>query len=119
MNIPSEGRIANITQNDAVILPQDANKGRMEFSERTASHDSVSRLVADRLMCFATASDKAFKKIDRMSAIIRCQDKKRFYESTQCLIQQRPALWTASQRCEKTCNGTASTWIRRNSHKES
>jgi hypothetical protein len=37
-----------------------------------ASHDSVSRLVADRLMCFATASDKAFEKIDRMSAILRC-----------------------------------------------
>jgi hypothetical protein len=35
MNIPSACRIANIAINDAMILPYDANPGRMEFSERT------------------------------------------------------------------------------------
>jgi hypothetical protein len=34
-NIPSAHRIANIALNDAMILPYDANPGRMEFSERT------------------------------------------------------------------------------------
>jgi hypothetical protein len=34
-NIPSACRIANITVNDATILPYHANLGRMEFSERT------------------------------------------------------------------------------------
>jgi hypothetical protein len=29
--------IANIALNDAMILPYDANPGRMEFSERTAN----------------------------------------------------------------------------------
>jgi hypothetical protein len=43
----------------------------------SASHDSVSRLVADRPMCLATALDKAFEKIDRMSAIFCCQANKR------------------------------------------
>src|ERR1039458_5235812 len=32
----------------------------------SASHDSVSRLVADRSMCLATALDKAFENIDCM-----------------------------------------------------
>ena len=33
--MPSARRIANIAVNDAMILPYDANRGRMEFSERT------------------------------------------------------------------------------------
>jgi hypothetical protein len=40
----------------------------------------------------ATALDKAFENIDCMSAILRCQAKNRFYESTQRLIQPRPVL---------------------------
>jgi hypothetical protein len=32
--------IANIALNDAMILPYDANPGRMEFSERTAALDT-------------------------------------------------------------------------------
>src|ERR1035437_11082002 len=59
----------------------------------SVSHDNVSRLVTDRSMCFATALDKAFENIDCMSAILRCQAKNRFYESTQCLIQPRRVLW--------------------------
>jgi hypothetical protein len=35
MNIPSEYRIASIAPNHALILPNDANPGRMQFSERT------------------------------------------------------------------------------------
>src|SRR5947209_20303268 len=67
---------------------------------RSASHDSVSRLVAERSMCFATASDKAFEKIDCMIAILCCQAKNRLYESSQRLIQPRrvrcpPALDSA------------------------
>src|SRR5450759_5094185 len=54
---------------------------------KSVSHDSVSRLVADSSMCFATTLDKAFENIDCMSAILRCQAKNRFYESTQRLIQ--------------------------------
>jgi|SRR5450759_4298780 hypothetical protein len=34
-NIPSACRIANIALNDEMILPYNANPGRMEFSERT------------------------------------------------------------------------------------
>jgi hypothetical protein len=49
--------------------------------------------VTDRSMCFATALDKAFENIDCMSAILRCQAKNRFYESTQRLIQPRRVLW--------------------------
>src|SRR5664280_2198304 len=59
----------------------------------SVNHDSVSRLVVDRPMCLATALDKAFENIDCMSAILRCQAKNRFYESTQRLIQPRPVLW--------------------------
>jgi hypothetical protein len=40
----------------------------------------------------ATALDKAFENIDCMSAILRCQAKNRFYESTQRLIQPRRVL---------------------------
>src|SRR6266851_5288928 len=61
----------------------------------SASHDSVSRLVAESLMCLATASDKAFENIDCMIAILRLQAKNRFYESTQRLIQLRRVLWAA------------------------
>src|SRR5450756_2046470 len=60
----------------------------------SVSHDNVSRLVTDRSMCFATALDKAFENIDCMSAILRCQAKNRFYESTQRLIQPRRVLWS-------------------------
>jgi hypothetical protein len=35
MNIPSEFKIASIAPNHALILPNDANPGRMQFSERT------------------------------------------------------------------------------------
>src|ERR1035437_6366537 len=59
----------------------------------SVSHDSVSCLVADRPMCFATALDKAFENIDCMSAILRCQAKNHIYESTQRLIQPRRVLW--------------------------
>src|SRR5207244_11718754 len=59
----------------------------------SASHDSVSRLVAERSMCFATASDKAFEKIDCMIAILCCQAKNRLYESSQRLIQPRRVRW--------------------------
>src|ERR1039457_3711144 len=62
----------------------------------SVSHDNVSRLVTDRSMCFATALDKAFENIDCMSAILRCQAKNRFYESTQRLIQPRRVL------CDRT-----------------
>src|ERR1035437_9195278 len=58
----------------------------------SVSHDSVSCLVADRPMCFATALDKAFENIDCMSAILRCQVKNHIYESTQRLIQPRRVL---------------------------
>jgi transposase len=39
----------------------------------SASHDDVSRLVTGRSMCFAVDLDQAFKNIDCMSAILRCQ----------------------------------------------
>jgi len=39
---------------------------------KKASHDGVSRLVADKSMCFATASDKTFEKIDCMIAVLCC-----------------------------------------------
>src|ERR1039458_1816345 len=64
----------------------------------SVSHDNVSRLVTDRSMCCATALDKAFENIDCMSAILRCQAKNRFYESTQRLIQPRRVLWTGALR---------------------
>src|SRR5450759_2358322 len=63
----------------------------------SVSHDNVSRLVSDRSMCFATALDKAFENIDCMSAILRCQAKNRFYESTQRLIKPRRVLWHCSE----------------------
>jgi hypothetical protein len=66
----------------------------------SASHDNVSRLVADKPMCLATALDKAFENIDCMSAILRCQAKNRFYESTQRLIQPRRVLWMAPELSE-------------------
>src|ERR1039458_6411496 len=43
-------------------------------------------------MCLATALDKAFENIDCMIAILCCQAKNRFYESTQRLIQPRRVL---------------------------
>src|SRR6266487_2841777 len=58
----------------------------------SASHASVSRLVAVRSMCLATALDRAFENIDCMIAILSCQTKNRFYESTQRLIQLRRVL---------------------------
>src|SRR5450755_4346477 len=64
----------------------------------SVSHDNVSRLVTDRSMCFATALDKAFENIDCMSAILRCQAKNRFYESTQRLIQPRRVLCLEPQQ---------------------
>ena len=39
-----------------------------------------------------TMMEKAFENIDCMSAILRCQAKNRFYESTQCLIHPRRVL---------------------------
>src|ERR1035437_7579017 len=64
----------------------------------SVSHDSVSCLVADRPMCFATALDKAFENIDCMSAILRCQAKNHIYESTQRLIQPRRVLCGEGRR---------------------
>jgi hypothetical protein len=54
----------------------------------------------------ATALDKAFENIDCMSAILRCQAKNRFYESTQRLIQPRRVLWSSglhSSRIARFC----------------
>jgi hypothetical protein len=51
----------------------------------SASHDSVSRLVADRPMCLATALDKAFENIDCMSAILRCQQRIAFMNQLNAL----------------------------------
>ena len=45
-NIPSAYRIANIALNDAVILPYDANPGRMEFSEWTTILGAPCRITA-------------------------------------------------------------------------
>src|ERR1022692_2750606 len=70
----------------------------------SASHDSVSRLVADRSMCLATALDKAFENIDCMIAILCCQAKNRFYESTQRLIQPRRVLWLRPEFRKYRCN---------------
>src|SRR5664279_370510 len=72
----------------------------------SVSHDNVSRLVTDRSMCFATALDKAFENIDCMSAILRCQAKNRFYESTQRLIQPRRVLWGTGSN-----NGMHPRWV--------
>jgi hypothetical protein len=47
---------------------------------KSVSHASVSRLVTDKSMCFATALDKAFENNDCMIAILRCQAKNCFYE---------------------------------------
>src|SRR4249920_3248670 len=71
----------------------------------SANHDSVSRLVADRPMCLATALDKAFENIDCMIAILSCQTKNRFYESTQRLIQLRRVLCKIAviSRCTRPC----------------
>jgi hypothetical protein len=41
MNIPSEFRIASIAPNHALILPNDANPGRIKFSERTGCSVAV------------------------------------------------------------------------------
>jgi hypothetical protein len=41
MNIPSACRIATIALNNAMILPYDANLGRMEFSERAGQTASA------------------------------------------------------------------------------
>src|SRR5450830_683721 len=68
----------------------------------SVSHDNVSRLVTDRSMCFATALDKAFENIDCMSAILRCQAKNRFYESTQRLIQPRRVLCLKAEVTQST-----------------
>src|ERR1035437_6786754 len=73
----------------------------------SVSHDNVSRLVTDRSMCFATALDKAFENIDCMSAILRCQAKNRFYESTQRLIQPRRVLWAECFKLLRNCGLTA------------
>jgi hypothetical protein len=64
---------------------------------KSVSHASVSRLVTDRSMCFATALDKALENIDCMIAILRSQAKNRPYESSQRLIQQRRVRWTESE----------------------
>jgi hypothetical protein len=68
----------------------------------SASYDSVSRLVADRSMCLATALDKAFENIDCMIAILCCQAKNRFYESTQRLIQPRRVLCIPTKQAAVT-----------------
>src|ERR1035441_3094730 len=72
----------------------------------SVSHDNVSRLVTDRSMCFATALDKAFENIDCMSAILRCQAKNRFYESTQRLIQPRRVLWAEIEELLRSAEKT-------------
>jgi hypothetical protein len=58
---------------------------------KSASHDSLVCRVADKSMCFAAASDKAFAKIECTTAILCCQAKNRRYESSQRLIQPRLA----------------------------
>src|SRR2546425_4309137 len=48
MNMPSECRIASIAPNHALILPNDANPGRIQFSERTGSWASMPPTIMDR-----------------------------------------------------------------------
>ena len=57
-NIPSACKTANIAQNDAMILPHDANPGRMGFSERTreGTSDKDKQKAADRYYGGAFAS---------------------------------------------------------------
>ena len=59
-----------------------------EMSQREA------RLVIDRPIYFAAALDNTSENTDCMSAIVRCQAKKLFYESTQYLIQPHRVLWS-------------------------
>jgi len=40
-NIPSACRIASIDPDDAMILPHEANPGRIKFSERTGAHSAL------------------------------------------------------------------------------
>jgi hypothetical protein len=47
-NIPSACKTANIAQNDAMILPHDANPGRMEFSEKDTLGLTVSESFLQR-----------------------------------------------------------------------
>ena len=49
MNIPSVYRIANIDQNDAMILPHDANLRRMTFSEATGNERALEKVINDAL----------------------------------------------------------------------
>jgi hypothetical protein len=46
MNIPSEFRIASIAPNHALILPNDANPDRMQFSERTGPSGALTHQIA-------------------------------------------------------------------------
>jgi hypothetical protein len=57
-NIPSACKTANIAQNDAMILPHDANPGRMGFSERTreGTSDKDKQKAPDRYYGGAFAS---------------------------------------------------------------
>jgi hypothetical protein len=54
-NIPSACRIANIALIDAMILPYDANLGRMEFSERTPPTQNALSLCVSFLSLFRNA----------------------------------------------------------------
>jgi hypothetical protein len=82
---------------------------------KSVSHASVSRLVTDRSMCFATALDKALENIDCMIAILRSQAKNRPYESSQRLIQQRRVRCGSLLRADRSpakinVKGMTSSW---------
>ena len=49
MNRPSAYRMANLADQDAMILPHDANPGWMEFSERTGTTASNAAMVVMRM----------------------------------------------------------------------
>src|SRR5664280_1564262 len=64
--------------------PGDVHLAALKMDEKQ-DHDSVSRLVADRPMWFATALDKAFENIDCMSAILRCRPRITFMNQLNAL----------------------------------
>ena len=55
-------RIANIALNDAMILPYNANPGRMEFSERTG-RSSAQRLFLARVTAALRAASRRFRVV--------------------------------------------------------
>jgi hypothetical protein len=58
-------------------------------------------------MCLDIAPDKAFENVFRIKAILRLATKKRFCESSQCLIQPRPVWWSRTYfgQSNNACEG--------------